>query len=277
MIPKEYILNDEADASGYFPPQKVEDRVVVFTIADANNLEFAQKLEKSFKHFHPDIEFRIITGDDLRKRVEADPHFFYRATPIVAEELFKEGYTLVLKIDADSIITGSLDYVFNTQGYDAGTVVNWNRVDPVTYGFVEGWGIQPPEYMNAGFIALRSQKFTHHWRVICESEQFMRLQYREQDLLNILIYYGNYNVRCFDVGDPVVDHYGWYGLIAKGEWPKAVMKNGKVIIPQGPDNFPPHDMDLKVIHWAGGQGSKKMNYRIAFTEEVANYIDTLIK
>lgn len=276
----QYILDNEADASNdwkFEEKPKKEDKRVVFTIADDNNLGFARNLEKTFKHFHPDIEFRIICGVELKERLELDRDFFYRATPKIAEELFNEGYTMVLKIDADSLITGSLDYVFNTTDYDIGTVINWNRIDPRIYGVVQGWGIQPPEYMNCGFVAMRSKRAVHHWRVLCETQQFYRLQYREQDLLNIIIYYGNYNCRCFDMGDGPMGEHGWYGLIAKGEWSRAIMKDGNIVVPQGQDNFPPHEMKLNVIHWAGGQGSPKMNYRTVFTEEVADYIDSLLK
>ena len=175
-------------------------KIVVFTIADDNNLGFANALEKSFKNFHSDITFKIIKGEELLGYLKQDPNFFYRATPIIAEELFKE-YELVIKIDADSIVTGKLDYVFDTEDYDVATVMNWNRIDPAIYGLVQGWGINPVQYMNCGFVAMRSKKFVHHWKILCFSEQFNALQYREQDLLNILVYYGNYNVRCLDHAD----------------------------------------------------------------------------
>ena len=126
--------------------------VFVFTIADDNNLPYAKMLENSFKKFHPTVPFHIVTGDELAEYTKADPKFFYRATPIIANKYIKE-YDLVLKIDADSIVTGSLDYVFNTKDYDIGTVMNWNRVDPQKYGAVGGWGIHPTDYFNCGFVS----------------------------------------------------------------------------------------------------------------------------
>lgn len=79
---------------------------VFFTIADKNNMPYAVKMINSLRKFH-DTEVRIITEEDIAKFKDKD--FFYRATPIIANELFKEGYDVVIKLDADQIITGSLE------------------------------------------------------------------------------------------------------------------------------------------------------------------------
>jgi hypothetical protein len=221
------------------------------------------------------VPFHIVTGDELKEYL-SDPQFFYRATPIVAQKFIND-YELVLKIDADSIITGNLDYVFDTKDYDVGTVINWNRIDPKTYGYVQGWGIAPAEYMNCGFVAMRSEKFIKHWKELCFSPQFDRMQYREQDLLNAMIYFGNYNVRCFDHGDGPANMHAWWGLIAKGEWLRAKMDGDKVIIPKGDDNFPSKNVELKVIHMAGGDRPNKMNYQTLFSDEVTERLDYLVK
>ncbi len=256
----------------------MKKKAIVFTIADDNNIAYARGLENSFKKFHPNIPFIIITGKELNTYIKDDSQFFYRATPVIGEKYIKD-YELVLKIDSDSIITGSLDYVFDTDDYDIGTVINWNRVDPQTYGLINGWGILPIEYFNCGFVAMRSEKFIHHWRVLCASPQFERLRYKEQDLLNILCYYGNYNVRCFDHGDKLAKMSAWWGLIAKGEWNKAILKGNIIIIPKGDGKtpFPPHDMELKVIHFAGGKSGIKGNYRIIFTDDIIKRLDFLVK
>jgi len=253
----------------------VKKPVLVFTIADEANMPYAKMLENSFKKFHPDVPFKVITGDELKGELKIDPHFFYRATPIIAQRYIKE-YELVLKIDADSIITGSLDYVLNTKDYDVGTVMNWNRVDPKTYGVVQGWGILPVEYMNCGFVAMRSEEFVKQWKNLCFTPQFDRMQYREQDLLNALIYFGNWNVRCFDHGDKVAGMSAWWGLIAKGELSRAELQGDKIIIPKADDNFPKADVELKVIHAAGGSKANKMNYRTWVNEKVADKIEQLV-
>lgn len=254
----------------------VKKPTIVFTIADDNNLPLAKNLERSFKKFHPNIPFVIHSGDKLKASLAEDKNFFYRATPILAENYIKE-YDLVLKIDADSIITGSLDYIFKTDDYDLGTVMNWNRVDPKIFGVVQGWGISPVEYMNCGFVAMRSEKFVHEWKLLCFTPQYDRMQFREQDLMNAMIYFGNWNIRCFDHGDGPANYHAWHGLIAKGEWLKAKMVGDNIIIPKGEDNFPKRDLELKVIHFAGGNTPSKGNYKTLFSEEVIERLNYLVK
>jgi len=125
---------------------------------------------------------------------------------------------------------------------------------------------------------MRSEKFVHHWKVLCFSNQFDRLQYKEQDLLNILCYYGNYNVRCLDHGDKPANMAAWWGLIAKGEYTRCILKDNKIIIPKGFGDtpFPTEDLELKVIHAAGGNQANKMNYHTWFSEDIASRLDFLV-
>lgn len=249
-------------------------KICVFTIAgDPVNLRYAKMLVKSFSHFHPDIPF-IIYGQDELSKIE-DPQKFYKATPLFAKELIKD-YDLVIKMDADQLVLGNLDYLF-TQEYDVGTVLNINRVDPPRFGLVQGWGIAPNEYLNCGLVAMRSQTFIDHWWTLCNSPQFDRLQYREQDLLNILYYYGQYKTLCFDHFNKRENYAGFHGLVGKGEWIHAVLKDGQVVIPQGKDNYPDRDTVVKLAHWAGGQGEPKMDYQKWFSDEVIEYIDGILK
>lgn len=271
--------------------------VIIFSCADQNNFPYAVKMFRSLTKFHDpkEVDMVLYTNEkrpelikalpkgirveDLSKHLE-DPYFFYRQKPIIAEPLMDE-YDLVLGMDSDQIITGSLDYIFKTADYDIGTVLNYNRVDPQMYGFVEisRVGIGPMDYFNCGFVAMRSKDFVHRWKVACYSPQFDRMQYREQDILNILCYFGNYNVRCFDHTDGVAKYHAWHGLIVKGELTRAVLKGEEIIIPQGEGDtpFPPVDMTVKVIHTGGGNQPNKLNYQTWFTDEnIVKRIDYLV-
>lgn len=252
---------------------------IAFTIADDKNMPFALMLQNSLRKFHTEEELplKIITGEDLKSELATDPDFFYRATPVIGERLIKE-YDLVLKLDSDQIVTGGLNYILNTKDYDVGTVLNWNRIDPQTYGLVQGWGISPVEYFNCGLVAMRSEAFIHHWMVTAFSPQFSRLQMREQDLLNILCYYGNYNVRCFDHGDGIANYYSWHGLISKGEWLRAKMDGDKIVVPADTSTKSAfaREWQIRVIHWAGGAGAEKMNYKTRFQEDVIKRLDYLV-
>lgn len=251
-------------------------KTLIFSIADEKNLKYEKMFRNSLLKFHPNIDYHLVTGDELNAYLKDDPHFFYRATPIIAEKFIND-YELVLKMDCDQIVAGNLDYIFDTKDYDVGTVINWNRIDPQTYGLVGGWGITPVEYMNCGLVAMRSKEFIKQWKKLCFSPQFDRLQYKEQDLLNALIYFGNFNVRCFDHGDGVAKMSAWWGVISKGEWNKAILKGEKIVVPATGDNFPKNDVELKVLHWAGGNDNpEKMNYRTKFSEDIIKRLDFLV-
>jgi hypothetical protein len=228
--------------------------VLFFSIAsDPANLKMAKDVKNSFRKFHKDIDFKVVTGSELESYTKDDKQFFYRATPIFGEEYLKE-YDLVVKIDADSLVLGDLSYIWKTKDYDVATVINWNRYDPAKYGFVQFPGILPVEYMNAGLVCMRNPKFVHEWKMLTYTPQFYRLQMLEQDLLNIMVYYGNWNVRCLDHMDKIGGNEGWWGLIGKLEWSRAELRGDKLVVPKGfgETPFPPQDTELKVIHMGGG-------------------------
>ncbi len=247
-------------------------KIKVFTIADKDNMVHAEKMINSFHKFHPDMDVKIYNEKDVGDKVN-----YYRATPMFGRKLLKD-YDLVLKLDADQIITGSLDYIFKGE-YDVGVVLNFNRVDQKTYGIVTVFDIEPTAYVNCGLVAMRNKKFVEHWWRLCNSQHFMNLQYREQDLLNVMIHYGDYKINCFDFPDKVENYQAWHGLISKGEYNKMVMRDGKLILPKNEDKYPEVDKEIKVLHSAGGSNEKKVgdSYRLYFSEEVIKYIDGLIK
>ena len=271
--------------------------VVIYSASDTNNFKYSVMMFNSLTKFHDPkkVDMILYTDEkrpeelqklpkgikvvDLSTYLKDDPMFFYRQKPLLSEPLLDQ-YDCVIGLDSDQLVLGDLSYIWKTQGYDVATVINWNRVDPQQYGVVQGWGIAPIEYFNCGLVALRSKKFSHHWKVLCYTEQFNRMQYKEQDLLNVLCYYGNYNVRCLDHGDGVAKTNAWWGLISKGEWGRTqVDKDGSIFVTRGLGDtpFPPQDMPLKVIHFGGGNTPNKMNYKLFFPEEVAKRLDELVK
>jgi len=275
----------------------MKKKVLIFTCADANNFKYTQLMINSLTKFHPvskDVDILVITDveakeairqlpkgiilEDLKPYLRDDPYFWYRQKPIIAEP-YMDDYELVIGMDSDSIVTGSLDYIFDTKDYDIGTVMNWNRSDPLIYGLVQFQGILPPEYFNCGLVAMRNKKFVHDWKVLCFSEQWNRCQYKEQDMLNAMCYYGNWNVRCFDHGDGLAKYYAWHGLLAKGELIRAKMNGDELYIPQGEGDqpFPAVDTLVKVIHTGGGPTPNKLNYRPWFEDEdIIKRLDYLV-
>jgi hypothetical protein len=244
-------------------------RSVCFTIADAKNLQWAKMCEKSFKHFHPDIPFIIYGDKEIDETQISRPTVFYLSTPYFARKLIKE-YDQVVKIDADSIVTAPLEILESPEDFDVGVVYNWTR-DKISET-IKVWDVLPQGYFNNGFVIFRSAELIEHIWKLCNEKFFSNYQFREQDMLNIVVYYGNYKVKPIDVGP------SWYGLRSKSEWIKAIMKDGLIVVPKAPDLFPEHDKVLRVLHWAGGTTTDvKLNYRAFFNEEVSDYIETLIK
>lgn len=247
-------------------------KAVVFTVADNRNIELAKALEASLRKFHSEEELPyIIYGQDTLDKIQ-DAGKFYRATPLFAKELIKE-YELVIKIDADSIIMGSLDYVLSEK-YDAALVYNWNRVDPPKYGEIGLASIHPIEYFNCGFVAMRSKQFIDHWWGLCNSKHFALTPYREQGLLNLMAHYGDYHILRLDEVNG--KHSAWYGLRNKGEGMNMILKDGKVILPKGAQGYPETDKEVKVYHFAGGE-NKELNFRTQFNEQLIKHIEWLIK
>jgi len=249
-------------------------KAIAYTIADKINLPYAETMIKTWNHFHPDIEVKIIGGVDLDRRLKRDEHFFYRATPIVARELF-EKYDTVIKIDADSLCLGNMDWVLG-ETYDVGTVLNINRIDPSVFGLITVDGVLPRDYYNCGLVVMKSKQFVEDWYDLCHRDNFGRLKYREQDLLNILCHYGKYSVKCFDHYDDVNKYYAWHGLVSKGETMKAVLKDGEVIAQPDSKGYPDRATKIKMYHFAGGKSGDKTNYRIIFPDEIIKFIQDIL-
>ena len=177
-----------------------------FSIADINNIKYFEKLKNSFKKFHPNEELILFGEEEIR--IANDQWFFYRATPYCARKLMNEGYDWLCKLDADTIITGNLDHIWEDE-YDVAVVQNANPREMKIYP-VGVLDINPMEYVNCGFVVMKNRSFVDHWWRLCKSKHFEPYQFKEQDLLNIMVYYGNYRVKFLDKSNK------WHGLISKG-------------------------------------------------------------
>lgn len=249
-------------------------KTIAFTIADDNNLPHAGKMIKTWNHFHPDIEVKVIAGDELLDYLKHDPDFFYRATPTIANKLFRD-YETVIKLDADQLCLGSMKWILN-QDYDVGCVLNINRVDPNEFGTITISGVVPRDYVNCGFVVMKNGHFIGEWLDLCHQKVFGNLQYREQDLLNVLVHYRPYKVKMFDFYDHDNEYFAWHGIVAKGETMHTELRDGEVFVLPDDSNYPDKELKLKMYHFGGGKFSKKMNYQTIFPEDVIKFIDDIL-
>jgi len=255
-------------------------KVVAFSIADRQNLPYFEMLKNSWQKFHPDIELKLYGEEEIK--ASGDPFFFYRATPLIGRELLKE-YDIVVKIDADSIVTGDLSHTWeSSEDYDVAVVQNSNPKEAKTYP-VGVWDINPQIYVNCGYVVMKSKTFVEHWWALCSSYHFNNYQFKEQDFLNILVYYCGYRCRLLDSDG---EGNKWHGLISKGYWNQIELKyetkdikgslpGKKLILPKN-DEWPRGmDKEIDIIHWAGGNTPDKMNFRIHFKEDMIKHLDWL--
>jgi len=238
----------------------MKNKVIAVSVADANNLKYFEMMKNSLRKFHTEEELPLaLIGPDQLK-LNPDPSFFYRATPMLGNQFLNiEGYDTVIKLDADQIITSDLNHILkDKEDYDVGTVLNDLPL--------RVWDIQT--YYNCGMVVMKSREFVKHWLDLCFSPHFDRYQYREQDILSILTSdYFKYKVKCYDLGDRL------NGLIAKPSWIKCYMDDNKIML-----DAPTGKKQLSVIHFAGGNSDPaKGNYKIKFQPDVVKYIDSLIK
>lgn len=243
-------------------------KVVAFTIATGKHVEYAELMAKTFKHFNPDIPLIVYGEEDMAKN--PNPEKYYLATPYFAKELIKE-YELVIKLDADQLFFHDINHIVEDTSYDVGTVLNWNPIHAAKFGEVGLATISPQEYMNCGFVSMRSEAFIKQWWDMCNSFHFPRMPFREQGFLNILYYYNQYKGKCFDYSDK------WHGLISNSEWLNMIVKDDKVMLLANDAGYPTQDIIIVAVHWAeGSDNPNKMNWRVAFNQPVQDFIERIL-
>lgn len=242
----------------------MKNKIIAFTTFDKTNERFWPMLKNSWDKFHKDIELRAYTEEEIKKY--NDPFFFYRQKPLIARELLKE-YETVVGIDVDSIITGDLSHTWEGE-FNVGVVQNSNPLEAKKYP-VGVWDIPPMAYVNCGYVVMKTPQFVEHWWALCNSYHFNNYQFKEQDLLNILVHYGGYAVNYLDSGDK------WHGLASKQYWQNIELRDKKLILPKA-DEWPQSgDKEIDIIHFSGGNDPGKGNYRTRFKEDVVKHLDWL--
>jgi len=239
----------------------MKNKVCFFTPASSDREDEFVQMSNSLKKFHPDVP--LFRWNDDKIKAYQDQHFFYRATPIIAKELFRD-YDYVVKMDSDTIVTGDLSELWNGD-FDVAVVNNSNPREFKAYNY-QILDIHPYAYVNCGLVSMHSERFINHWLNLCFSEHFASYQMREQDLLNIMVHYGDYKVKKMDEGD------SFYGLASKGYWSEIELKDDKLFLAKGEEGWPDKDKWIKAIHFAGGNIPNKMNLHTKFQPEIVKVL-----
>ena len=240
---------------------------IAFSPTDQANLKYFEMMKNSLRKFHSeeDLPLLLIGPEQIAKY--NDPEFFYRHKPIVMSELIQE-YETVIGIDADSIITGNLSHIWEDD-FDVAVVQNSNPREDKAYP-IRFLSIHPLDYVNCGLVVVKSEKFMKHWHKLAFSPHFRNFQYREQDLLNIMVHYGDYNVKFLDKSNK------WHGLISKGYWSQIELRGDQLWLPKNEEWPQDEDKQIVVLHYAGGNTEKWRDMNIKFKPEIVKRIEELI-
>lgn len=241
-----------------------------FTVAlDQKNHEYAKRMMNSFRKTNPGKEIQLFSMDDFRNHgLDFQKGDQYRMTATFIASLM-EKHDCVVRLDADQIITG--DLASATEGdFDVAVVYNSNPRELKTIE-VKVHDIPSLDYVNCGFVVVKSKRFAQHFKKLADSDFNQTYQFREQDLLNILVYYFDYKVKFLDKED------SFYGLASKGYWPSVELRGKDLVLPKGED-YPDRDKIIRVLHFAGGEQAQKFHdLKIRFKPEVVTYLEGLMQ
>lgn len=245
-----------------------------------------RKCINSFKYFHPKIPIVLYDTKEI-KRIENEYKGFDRLSfrPVLMYET-KQKYNadLVIFIDADSIILNRLDEVL-IGNYEVASVRN----DPIQHTENEDHnrpvkGIPNEKWVNAGFVAVKKDKFLKDWITINTDAIYNKpngIHYYkmvENDTLNILFHSGRYKTKILDEIDTNL-YYGpasQYTTLGRKP-PKSIEKYGYYFCESWLDiklmNNKPmlNNKFIKVLHQCHGGGPPKLQYDL-FSEEFLPYI-----
>jgi lipopolysaccharide biosynthesis glycosyltransferase len=88
--------------------------VVTWCTDDWRQLNTLENLEKSFKYFHPNIDFYVFNTQDTIEEVKKYPWLTKNWMNPVSFLRFIDNYDMFVHLDGDTIITGNLDDLFNS-------------------------------------------------------------------------------------------------------------------------------------------------------------------
>lgn len=236
------------------------------------------KLVKTFKYFHSDTPFFVFGTNEINA---LNKKYHNRLSwlclmPFIVKEMFNMGYETVVRIDADSIITGPiLDIVLESTA-DVMTVRNNNDKGLASKDgnpAVVFNGCAPDDYKNAGFVGINSQEFNNEWLKRSLNARPGAYTHGEQDILNEILQEKKFTEECLDRRE-TSRHMGISCLDGKETYWDS-LKNLYVYHDEHIFSLAYKGKDLLVIHQAGGHKKDKMNFDELFSPGVAETLRSL--
>ena len=146
-------------------------------------LDYTKKMMASLIKTNPDIQTKadivLMTDKEFHELGGTQDHMLYM-TPWFTKHLLKT-YECVVRIDSDMIITGDISSCWEGD-FDVAVAQNANpREIQAQIGMmgrtVQVWDIKPEDYVNCGFVVIKSEKFVDHWLKFCTPENKMYRMY----------------------------------------------------------------------------------------------------
>jgi hypothetical protein len=231
-------------------------------------------LQKTAHFFHTNIPFYIFTLDNLKEKY---PYInIGNAKAIIGKELYDK-YNLVIILDADSLITSTLDELL-IDDYDIAGVRNISDHGSVHMETnLELFQVKDicnkTQYLNAGLVASRKKSFFDDWDNTKEVKRFDL----DQGTLNIIAYTKNYKLKVLDPIKSLL-YYGvsnsWGDKTPWDSWKTIKLINGKLMLRNKQNIL----KQVKILHKAGsGKNTLPGNKfsRDLFSPEVFNFLQEI--
>lgn len=234
------------------------------------------ELKRSFKHFHPDVDFFVFDTKMTNEAKEKDPWLnnVWMMPPSCLP--FVEDYDMVVHIDGDCVVTGPMTELFESEEDIIG-VRNNNSLGKASchtgitimhippYG--DGQYIPVQNFINAGLIASNNKQFWYEWHDLNMQAKRFKDEVNpyahgigdEQDTLNQIFHSDRYTSKIIDAMGTGLS----YGLCNTwGEnshwesWSQIYLKDEALYLDDPKTGDP---MCIKVMHQAGGSLAADLN------------------
>lgn len=274
-----------------------------------------EPLEKTFKHFHPDIKFDIIGTAETKKVIEEYSYIeecmtheevpwfmrgkteLFLTAPLVYN--LKNSYDMIVHIDADSVVLGDLSEIFQSKEDVIGVkntspLGTWgcnpgsDRIHPFT-----GQVIGNHDFPNMGMWAINSMEFIDDWieynkNILTNPSIPIPSRLRdalgdENDTFSWLFHSGKYSTKMMDKNPAISGYYGcsvsWGTETNWDTWKSFYVKDGKVYFMDPTVN---EEIQVKLLHLAGGGGKEKGNtpfmetLKEKLSSEVFDFIEAIV-
>jgi len=230
-----------------------------------------EKLVNSVKYFHPEVE-HVIFDTEMSNKVYSEYPWMQPIWMMAPTCLpYVEDYDMVIHLDADAVVTGPMDELFNSTADVIGVRNNNSLNQAGAHGgitiphyppFGNGQSIPMQGFLNAGLVAANRKEFWYDWHKVNEHSAHNKRHGfgDENDTLNQLFHCEKYSSEVVDpIGSKV--SYGLSNVWGTGNnhwesWSQIYVKDDRLYLDDPVTGEP---MCIKVLHQAGGSIAADLN------------------